>query len=231
MKVIIKILLIILAFLLFYNCHSYPFTKQEATQMAKDYLLEKYEQEMKYLFTNATFHPDRNSYVIYFSPIGNDEIRFRVRVRHDLSFTWDNYLLVRFKEYSKNYFREEMKDIWPDSNMKVWVITNYEHRILPVELNENMDPAEIKYYIDITFMGIDIDCILDDTNVEKEAINILKALDSIKRANYKLENFSLHFSYKTNKSTPQNLVFYFEHWETMGYDNILEILNKELLKD
>jgi hypothetical protein len=240
---IMKILFAFSLIFIFSSCATYPFQKRKARDMAKAYLSEKYEQEMKYLFTYAPlplFALDRGKYYeVYFSPINNENIRFNVDIKGDLSTVLDDYYLVtRFEVYSETYFQEKMANIWVDNNMRIWFWINnenYFYRHYPMGIDEKTDTEELKHYVGIYSIVIIMEYTLDDKIIEEEALKILEAIKVIKEKNYEPDRIEIwyHDGKEISYARHQHITFYKTSNKTLPLwveinteQEIIEILSK-----
>jgi len=167
--------------------------KAKAVQLAKEYLHQKYIQEMDYLYVRS-FGLDPGLFHVFFSPKNKPELIFRVLVRSDLVLNkgWtnsygnhyepDNYLLKIFEFETRAFFLERIENICnKDTDLNILVENGALYAFeTPVELTENMDYKEME-----AFISYDLSISIQRLDIHDDAIFILDMINMIKKSGFK----------------------------------------------
>jgi len=186
----IKKLILLLPLLILIIIFKYFEKKDKAIHLAKNYLNQKYTQEMRYLRCRHSFI-DPALYHVYFSPKEKLGVVFKVIVGNDLTlkagrtnsygdhYEPDNYLLRLFEFEAESFIQEKLDNICINGINRIIISTQnsaiYSFET-PIEINEKMNFKEmepfIKYDISIMINGLigieDVSCILDIIKMIKE---------------------------------------------------------------
>jgi hypothetical protein len=219
LKIIIKILVLSIIFFIFSNCTYFQKRKsikngQKAIAIAENYIFNKYNQRMEYFnyvitsFGDSIYTGDRNIYHgklingqfkfydfydIVFTEINNDEFIFSVLVSFDFSYVVDSYIIDRFLHFSKTHFMPKIKNIWNNARTLIEINRKYYYVFNPpIEFDEEMNPEDVKYYIDIN-IKIFANSILTNANIKEEALKIFKTIEIIKVEDYKPDYIEFRF--------------------------------------
>ena len=184
-----------------------PWNEKKAIDIAKEYLAENYQQEMKYLSIRIPI-VEPMIYHVYFSPVDIPDLIFEVQVypnfelpetrpvpnKPDLYFSPDNYYLTLFKYNVNMPLKKFTKEIW-EAGVSVGSSTSdgSNSLITPYVFREQMPVKEMEKYIDYFFM-ISIDKILNDSSKTEESQKMLKVIEFI----------------KDNGSTPKTILFWYK---------------------
>jgi hypothetical protein len=136
------------------------FKEHKAIQLAQEYLVQKYKQEMQ--FRHARFSwIDPSLYQVTFTPADNPELYFQVIVQQNLTILEDlkefghstcpdNYYLNYFSFHTSRQIRECVQNIWgesasayvPDKSSGLYSYS------VPSEFNEHMTVEEMGTLLD-----------------------------------------------------------------------------------
>ena len=187
------------------------YKEKEAIQIAQEYLLEKYEQEMSYLSVWFSW-VDPSLYHVYFFPQNNSELIFEVMVSNDLKepeerinsygqhFSPDNYYLRYFEWLLAQQFNNSIKKAWGNNAYAQVRVPNHAlySFTVPAELSDELALDEMVALVDDYLILIDTSQELNEANKLHEAEKILIVIQSVQQSGYEPEN--LVFWYNTLSS-------------------------------
>jgi hypothetical protein len=258
MKLIIKILMFLIIVFTFFNCALFERINsikngQKAISIAENYISNKYNQKMEYYnysivgFGGNFYDGDRNIYHgelidgqfrfydfynIVFTENNNNEYLFNVLVSFDFSYIVDDYITDRFLYFSRTNFIPKIENIWNNAQASIAINKDdfYYAFNPPIELDEKMNPEDVKDYIDIN-ISIYPNSVLTNANIKEEALKIFKTIEVIKAENYK--PVYIEFSFKTDFDG-KYMHIQLDNWNTIiNIKEIEKILNdglEELMK-
>ena len=195
-KITVIIISMIIAILGGYNLNKY-----QVIQAAKNHLAQKYTQEMRYLSFEYSWFFNSSCYYIFFSTVNEPNLDFHVRVHVQRDFKLSKYTIeegeyfsvddyyIAYSEYlMKEYFENDIKELWDSSadiEVRVQSSALYSSPV-STELNEQMPLEEIIPLIDeYRFLVNVMDCLLDaDTRVD-EADKIFRFIKKVQESPYK----------------------------------------------
>lgn len=213
----------------------------KAIQLAKEFLAEKYGQEMVYESIRCSWFVDPVQYYVRFVSTSNPEIDFEVIISNDLStpeerineygyFSNDNYLLRRFMSYMEINLMENVNAVWNvGADVSVFINNQplYSYNI-PDELSEEMPPESMEQYIDYDIY-ITVNSLINRSMVHNEARKIISFIQSVVEHDYNPRKILVWYKDKPNSS--DSIHFSFEnHWNSYDLAEIEKIIYVKLLE-
>jgi len=198
--------------------------KGKATEIAKEYLVQKYSQDMQCVDARYSWI-DPALYHIYFSPVDNSDLVFEVMVQQDFSisektneygnFSADDYYISCFEWQMSTFFRDEINLIW-DNEAEIFVNAPnpalYAFKI-PAGLNDSMALHDMAPLIEEYLLIIDAKQLLDAENKADEANKMLRFIQDVQKSEYKPDRIVFWYSVpksQTNSRGSENVSF--ENW-------------------
>jgi hypothetical protein len=233
--VIKKIVLLVLCFVSMWGISCVGIKGIKATQLAKEYLRQKYTCEMKYLFVRLSLEP--GLYRVFFYPLDEPNLIIEVRIPLDLSvpedreneygyFVQDNYFPELFSLDTKIFFSQKIQEVWNSMKTSVHISVDtsaiYSFEV-PIELNEQMEPKDMEPYLKYN-IHISINCLFSKINKEEEAANIIRVFKMINDAGYKPDR--ILFWYRLNRMGTRERGIVFKNWfEILTISQVVEIID------
>jgi hypothetical protein len=182
--------------------------EKAAAQLAKDYLAQKYEQEMQFHYAVFSL-ADPICYHVVFTPANNPELYFDVIVDDDLTLDeWitkpgytsssDDYYLAYFRFHTSREIEKIAQSIWDESASATAPVDDrgaYPYSV-PFGFNEGMSAEEMEPFLDYDYYII-TNRLLDSESKQKEAQRMLNMIELVQASKYKPEK--ILFWYKTGK--------------------------------
>ncbi|MDR0380405.1 MAG: hypothetical protein LBH86_00200 [Oscillospiraceae bacterium] len=202
--------------------------EQKAIQIAQEYLVQKYEQEMRYESVRYSWI-DPAIYHVHFSLVSNPDMAIEVMVQDDLSlreprssgdydYMPDNYYIACFEFEMGKYFRPDTKRIWGEgarTHAMFFDPALYAFGV-PHGLNNRLTLEDMAALVDDYHLVVRPNVDFEDELKMSEADKILDFIQTVQGGLFKPSRISFLYNIPETKNNKDGLI-------SIGFDDWIDI--------
>lgn len=234
-KFIIVFVLIIVIMLTTISIFNYS----RAYIVAKNYLLQKYSQDIKFISIRYSWI-EPSLYYVYFSPKDNPRLVFSVMVQQNFTasdktneygyFSADNYYITFFEYQMKNFYLDKIINLWGEKINLIIRVPNsalYAFK-MPSELNNAISLNDMEHLIEEYLIILDTKQGIDKDIKFDEAYKIFEFIQTVQESGYDPKRIVFWYNVKNRGSMS---VSYDDWREINSMEQILLNLNEEFFSN